>query len=194
MQPPTTPRGFRVANPAREPWTVFQNSLAVQFISRRRATWAPETLSPDLEEEVLTALGMRNLIRRRYAEIDSILFDVRRAAGGPSDWPPKQLTRTQEWLADLRALAATPVTVAEDREGILTLATRLAQLSELLALVTHGFVQVREDRAGDVTFHFELGRMRRVFTAVELRAAASKLEAIADNLVAPLKALLRDLA
>lgn len=166
----------------------------MRFAPRRRGSWAKDALPTDLREEVITALEMRKWIRRRYAEIDSIVFDLLRAANPQKtdNAGARHQDASRQRLAVLRALAAPGSYLAQHQRLIAALTDRLEGMGELLNLVIHGFVEVRENRAGHVTLRFELGRKRRDLTVDELRSAAATMNAIVQSAAPRLTMLLRD--
>ena len=151
---------------------MFQSSLAVQFTSRKRGGWSPDRLSEETKAEIISALEARTTIIRRFSQIRSALFDFVEVAGqqfGLSD---------SEKFDAARSLVGADALLSPNAPEVCALIDTVEELSEKLSCLVHGFVEVREERSGEMSYRFTLGRSGHVFTCAELRGAAVDLDLI----------------
>lgn len=166
----------------REPWRAFRPSLAVQFTSRKRGGWCADSLSDDARAEILAGLEARSVIISRYSAIQSAMRDFAAKAGfsrAEGVLRPTYGAPTEDVLRFVKRLASGDARLCAHREVLELLVDRFAVAKETAEPVVRGFVEVREEKSGAITFRFNQAAKVQSFTSDELEKAAAALELLA---------------
>jgi hypothetical protein len=166
----------------REPWRAFKSSLAVEFTSRKRGGWSADRLSEDKQAEILSALEARIAIVRNYSRIRSALRDFLESAGAlPPPADRFRSTDTEQFAYAKKVIARNRLFLAQ-ASMIQELIDQVEELSDQVHLVVHGFVEVREDKTGDIRYFFSIRGKRQALTCPDLKAGALDLDLFFEEL------------
>ena len=148
--------------------------MAVQFVSERRAEWAPETLSEYTRNDILSALEVRWTTHLAYAELQEAIFDL--------VWRAKKLPEYARLTeasgldstksAALRRIASAEGPLAANRVEILHILDWIADTKVELDAFCRDFVEVREKKSGRILFEFGRRYRRECLTGAEVRSRA----------------------
>lgn len=168
----------------REPWRELRSSVAIQFSSRKMRSWSVDQLSEAARAKMISGLESRRSIVRSYSRARSALSDfvastrIERLSverGHVPDYSDKAIFTAVCRLAEVDcSCSACAASLRELTEAIEAVADRLA-------VVIHGYTEVREKRSGEILFFFEFQGKRLAFTHSELQSQAAALEQLAEE-------------
>lgn len=174
--------GWRTYSQEREPWTVFKQSLAITFSPKRRRSWSPNELDPEVRSEILRAIEARQSIAAAYGDLHA---GMRRLVEAASELKPfHDLPRPcQQPDPELRKLASYVAADAElpirDQDALVAMLSRAETVVKKIKLLAHGFIDVREERSGSIAMKFQLWRQRRICKPADVEAEAQTVTAFA---------------
>lgn len=144
-----------------EPWRLLKSSLAVKFTSKRRRIWRPESLSLDARLQIIRAIEARDAIAAAEMELRTAI----RAMVHEASALPTFALDSPVWMQPDTQVRKAAIFIVRDsgwlstrREELSSLFARIDAITNDLDLLAKGFLEVCEERSGDISMIFSLGR------------------------------------
>lgn len=160
----------------REPWRVFKQSLAIRFTSKRHRSWKTDQVPLDVQSGILSAIEARRTMVAAYSGLQS---GIRQLLGAAIEHHAfsNAVPLWQQSDAELRKFAREVAADADlpigDQDELVAMLFGAEDVLKKVEPLTHGCIEVREERDGTITMRSEVRNQRYCYTPAEVKSEST---------------------